>query len=72
VRSGWPVYVVVGMETIGFGTRAAGDAAEGVIGGTDNVEDIDNGDRLDVPVDELELESGSGFFDEPIVITYSC
>jgi hypothetical protein len=46
------------METIGFGTGAAGDAAS-VIGATDSDEDIDSDERLDITVDELELESGA-------------
>lgn len=67
MRSAWPVYEVVGMETIGFGTGAAGDAAR-VIGATDSVEEIDNDERLDVKVDELELEPESEICDGPVVI----
>ena len=46
MRSACPVYEVVGMEIIGFGTGAEGDAA--IIETTDSVEDIDGDMRLDV------------------------
>ncbi len=49
------------METIGFGTGAAGDSAIG-IGATDSVEDMDS--DVDTTLDDLELESEVELYDE--------
>ena len=54
MRSAWPVYVVLGMEAIGFGTGAFGESD---IEPTERDEDIGKVVVVDAPVDELELES---------------